>query len=1015
MRKSDSNAKYRFLCRSLTVAACGMTLLIMQPMMRVSAEELTSVAAAQERDIVASGGISGSYAKWSLDADGVMTITGSGQIVDLTSDVHSPWYDYREQINKVIIGPDINQIGDYAFDGCPVKEIEIGTGVTRIGKKVLGHSLESLYIPANVKEIDAISELSVEQRIDVEASNTSFASDEMGVLFNKEKTILYKAPHSLSGKYTIPDTVTTIKEEAFNGCKNLKELVIPDTVTQIENGALNGCQRLQTLTFGNGVTNIDKLLSYSVGLDSLQIINLGKSVVSYDYPFNNFQTIKEINVSEENPYYCSEEGVMYSKEKTTLYCYPKSKSGTFTIPNTVTKIKDRAFNGSALTDIVAPDSVTELGTGAFSNCISLQTVMLSDNVWKIPTDCFTNCPGLSSINLPSKLTWVDNHAFQNCTSITELKFPKTLEMIYEGAFKGCTALKTVTFTGGYPYRDSGWSGINASAFSGVTAECRYPSNNLTWTSDKLAQYGGTLTWTPYDVNVFEDEEHTYTIPDTNITLAYKINPVLSTAKITLCNPDATGTLEIPKEIDGYTVTAIGDSAFEKCVGITSVTMPQTITELGASAFRDCTGLKSATLSDQIETISDYAFSKCPLQTVNFPEKLREVGVYAFEQMRVSNLVLPENVTYHDYCFYNSEVNDVVLPADMTDVPDRMFSGSHYLHTIKFPSVLKTIGDASFQGCFELYSIELPEGLVSLGYQAFSGCGACITFAGYYDCYNFRSVKLPSTLRTIGAYAFYRCEALYSINIPEHITDIPSNAFGQCRNLASITIPANIKTIGQDAFYQCEKLTTVTFLWNAPEIYRYAFGAVSGTIYYPSNNPAWSSNVVANYKSNQPSSVKWVAKQMEQPAESIDIVIDDKSNDVESGEGTSVIPPEKGWTAGKNTFKVNSGSPCVVVISNDGGQTYTKLEAAANDDGSYTFTAEDMTEDTTLTVLKKGDINGDGAVKNSDVLLGSAALLGKQTLTELQKMAADVSGDGDFTNADITALMAAILGKGSMSW
>lgn len=164
MRKSDSNAKYRFLRRSLTVAACGMILLTMQPMMRVSAEKLTSVAVAQERDIVASGGVSGSSAKWSLDADGVMTFTGSGQIVNLTSDVHSPWYDYREQINKVIIGPGINQIGDYAFYGCLVKEIEIGTGVTRIGKKALGHSLESLYIPANVKEIDAISELSVEQR-----------------------------------------------------------------------------------------------------------------------------------------------------------------------------------------------------------------------------------------------------------------------------------------------------------------------------------------------------------------------------------------------------------------------------------------------------------------------------------------------------------------------------------------------------------------------------------------------------------------------------------------------------------------------------------------------------------------------------------------------------------------------------------------------------------------------------------------------------------------------------------
>lgn len=132
-------------------------------------------------------------------------------------------------------------------------------------------------------------------------------------------------------------------------------------------------------------------------------------------------------------------------------------------------------------------------------------------------------------------------------------------------------------------------------------------------------------------------------------------------------------------------------------------------------------------------------------------------------------------------------------------------------------------------------------------------------------------------------------------------------------------------------------------------------------------------------------------------------------------GASLTPPEKGWTTGSNTFSVSSGSPCMVAVSKDGGQSYERLPATANEDGSYSFTAEDMTQDSMLAIVLLGDINGDGKVTAADATKGSAAVLNKVELEPLQKLAADTNNDGKLTTADITRLRAAVLGNTSLQW
>ena len=118
-------------------------------------------------------------------------------------------------------------------------------------------------------------------------------------------------------------------------------------------------------------------------------------------------------------------------------------------------------------------------------------------------------------------------------------------------------------------------------------------------------------------------------------------------------------------------------------------------------------------------------------------------------------------------------------------------------------------------------------------------------------------------------------------------------------------------------------------------------------------------------------------------------------------------------SGKVGFTVSCDDACAVLCTTDGGKTYTRLTATAGNNG-YSFSI-DVTQEMTIVVALKGDVNLDGVLKNQDVTMAKAANLGKRTLSTLQEMVADVTGDGIFKNQDITKFKAALLGKTTLGW
>lgn len=320
---------------------------------------------------------------WTLDANGLLTISGRGKMPDWEWHhddgcyADTPWYERRDDIKAVHISAGFVNIGNCAFCECGnLTSVDIPDSVTVIGDRAFGgcKSLTNIHIP---------------------------------------------------------DSVTVIGDGAFSCCKSLTNIHIPNSVVSIGYSAFYNCDGLTTIVLPNCVTSIGKYTFHEC--KNLTSIHIPKSVTSIgEYAFHECKNLTNIHIPDSVTEIV--ESVFWDcKNLTSIH-----------MPDSVTSIGFRAFKGcEELNNIHIPNSVTSIGACAFEGCNNLASIRIPNGVTEIEFSTFEECANLRNIVIPDRVTTIGDNAFSKCKSLTEIRIPNSVKKLGLGVFSKCKNLKRV--------------------------------------------------------------------------------------------------------------------------------------------------------------------------------------------------------------------------------------------------------------------------------------------------------------------------------------------------------------------------------------------------------------------------------------------------------------------------------------------------------------------------------------------------------------------------------------------
>ncbi len=288
------------------------------------------------------------------------------------------------------------------------------------------------------------------------------------------------------------------------------------------------------------------------------------------------------------------------------------------------------------------------------------------------------------------------------------------------------------------------------------------------------------------------------------------------ATITKYNGNA-WSVNIPKQIDGYTVVGIGDSAFRD-KGVGYVNIPDAVKTISWGAFMDCYNLKTVTIPNSLTTLGTWAFNGAAIESIYIPKALKNCSSY------------PVFGGCHN-------LKTVTFEEGITEIIDYLFYGCPGVEKITLPNTVTAIGEYAFKDCVNLKTISIPNTLTSLGTWAFNGTAIesiyvpkalkiCSSYPVFGGCHNLKTVTFEEGITEIIPYLLKGCPGIEKTTIPDTVTEIGEMAFNECINLETVVIPDSVTKIDTWAFCESTSLKNVDLPRNLTYLGQQAFGCTA---------------------------------------------------------------------------------------------------------------------------------------------------------------------------------------------
>ena len=805
---------------------------------------------------------------WKLDADGTMTISGTGAMKNYNSDDNpSPAYK-NSNVKTVVIEDGVTSIGNYAFSDCS--------------------SLTSITIPDSVTSIGYYAFFYCKSLTSITISDSVTSIGNYAFFYCRSLTSI-----------TIPDSVTSIGNYAFSNCTNLTSIKIPSSVTSMDSKAFYNCSSLKTISldckstlkksdFG-GQADLVSYTSHTLKKTEAKAVtcaengnkeywtckHCGKYFLSDDanpatatavelsetvIPALNHKNATTRGVVEPNGTEPGYSGDLYCPDCDTVlkkgYTYwnegnltwKLDADGTLTISGTgamknydskknrnpvynnsnvkkvviedgVTSIGNYAFTYCvSLTSITIPDSVTSIGYYAFFYCKSLTSITISDSVTSIGNYAFFYCRSLTSITIPDSVTSIGNDAFSNCRSLTSITIPDSVTSIGAMAFHSCTNLQTISLSCKSSLKKSDFGDqANLVSYTSHTlnkteakaATCTEDGNKEYWTCEHCGKYFLSDDTNPETAKAVE-------LSETVIPASHKLTKV--EAKAATCSENGNKEYWTCEHCGKYFLSDDTNPETAKAV-------EQAETIIPASHKLTKVEAKAATCSED----GNKAYWTCEhcgkyfLSDDTNPETAKAV--------ELSETILPA-IQHKNVELRNASEPTETSPGYSGDLycPDCdkvVEKGYTYWNEGNLTWKLYEDGTLNISGTgamkdynaddnpspaynnSKVKKIVIEKGVTSVGDYAFRSCN------------NLTSIMISNSVTSIGNSAFFYCTSLTSVTIPDNVTSIENYAFAYT-GLKSITIPDSVTNIGNYAFAGCKDLTSITIPDSVTSIGNYAF-------------------------------------------------------------------------------------------------------------------------------------------------------------------------------------------------